>query len=161
TFGRRRPTSTRLSGSSSPGTHAERNEPPGGIVFASLDFLYIPTPDVARAIEHYVSVLGAELVWKVRDGETVVANVRVSEDGPALLLASHLEGKVPILIYRVASLQAVMADLSRRGWQSEGEPFEIPHGPCVTFRDPSGQRFALYELVRPEVNEHFKGRIDP
>jgi len=130
-------------------------------VFLSLDFLYVPTPDVAGAIEYYVTVLGAELVWKIRDGETVVANVRVSEAGPALLLASHLEGHVPILIYRVADLQEVMTALRSRGWQPDGEPFEIPHGPCVIFRDLSGQRFALYEAVRPEANQHFNGRIDP
>ena len=129
-------------------------------MFASLDFIYVPAPDVARAIDYYVFVLGAELVWKVRDGDTVVANIRISANGPALLLASHLEGTVPILIYRVDSLVAVMADLKARGWQPDGEPFEIPHGPCVTFHDPSGQRFALYELVRPEANEHFRGRMD-
>ena len=130
-------------------------------MFSSLDFIYVPTPDVPSAIDYYVSVLGAELVWRIRDGETVVASVRVSETGPALLLASHLAGNVPILIYRVARLQAMMAELRSRGWQPEGEPFEIPHGPCVTFGDPSGQRFALYELVRPEANEHFRGRLDP
>jgi predicted enzyme related to lactoylglutathione lyase len=78
-----------------------------------------------------------------------------------LLLAGHLEGTVPILIYRVADLDAAIADLTSRGWNPEGEPFEIPHGPCVTFRGPNGQRFALYRLLRPEMNERFAGRFDP
>jgi predicted enzyme related to lactoylglutathione lyase len=130
-------------------------------MFESLDFLYVPAPDVDRAIEYYVSTLGAELIWKVRHGGTVVANVRLSRTGPALLLAGHLEGTVPILIYRVADLDAAMAELTARGWKSDGDPFEIPQGPCVTFRDPNGQRFALYQLLRPEMNERFAGRIDP
>jgi predicted enzyme related to lactoylglutathione lyase len=130
-------------------------------MFESLDFLYIPTPNVPRAVDYYVSTLKAELVWKIRDGSTMVACLRVSATGPLLLLADHLEGEVPILIYRVEDLEARMADLRDRGWQPEGEPFEIPHGPCVTFRDPSGQRFALYQLVRPEANTLFDGRIDP
>ena len=130
-------------------------------MFESLDFLYVPAPDIDAAIQYYVSTLGADLVWKVRHHGTVVANLRMSGTGPALLLAGHLEGTVPILIYRVADLDATIADLKSRGWKSEGEPFEIPHGPCVTFRDPNGQRFALYQLVRPEMNERFAGRIDP
>ena len=108
----------------------------------------------------YVDVLGAELVWRIRDGETVVANVRVNATGPALLLANHLEGDVPILIFRVDNLKKLTAALRRRDWKPDGEPFEIPHGPCAELRDPSGQRFALYQLVRPEADAHFAGRFD-
>ena len=38
--------------------------------------------------------------------------------------------------------------------------FEIPQGPCLVFRDPGGQRLAVYERVRPQVEEHFEGRMD-
>ena len=130
-------------------------------MFGPLDFLYVPAPDMRRALDYYVSTLGGELVWKIRDGGTVVANVRLSTNGPALLLASHLDGEVPLFIYRVASLEETTKELSERGWRADGPAFEIPHGPCVTFRDPNGQRLALYELTRPEANEHFRGRIDP
>jgi predicted enzyme related to lactoylglutathione lyase len=128
--------------------------------FESLDFLYVPAPDISSAVEYYVSVLGGELVWKIRDHGTVVANIRLSASGPALLLASHLEG-TPIFIYRVADLEATMASLAARGWTAEGEVFEIPHGPCVTFRDPRGQRLALYQRTRPEMDQRFAGRNDP
>ena len=108
----------------------------------------------------YVDVVGAELVWRIRDGKTVVANVRVNATGPALLLANHLDGDVPILIFRVDNLEKLTAALRRRGWKADGEPFEIPHGPCIVFRDPNGQRLALYQLVRPEVDARFAGRVD-
>jgi predicted enzyme related to lactoylglutathione lyase len=131
-------------------------------MFCSLDFLYVPAADIERAIDFYVQTLGGELIWKIRDGDTTVAHVRLTDDaaGPALLLASHLEGQVPILIYRVQNLKAAMKELQGRGWQPEGRPFEIPHGPCITFRDPNGQRLALYELSRPEASAHFLGRVD-
>ena len=47
-----------------------------------------------------------------------------------------------------------------RGWVPENGPFEIPNGPCYTFRDPTGVRLAIYENQRPEVNREFAGRID-
>jgi predicted enzyme related to lactoylglutathione lyase len=129
-------------------------------VFGSLDFIYTPAADVDRAVEYYVSVLSAELVWKIRDGQTVVAHVRLNAGGPAVLLANHLDGDAPIHIYRVDDLKATIADLRARGWTAERGPFELPPGPCVTFRDPNGQRLALYQLVRPNANEHFAGRND-
>jgi predicted enzyme related to lactoylglutathione lyase len=130
-------------------------------MFGSLDFLYVPAADVDRAVEYYVRVLGAELIWKIHDEEAVVAQLRLSETGPALLLADHLAGNVPILIYRVEDLDAAVAALRSRGWQPDGDRFEIPHGPCVTFKDPGGQRFALYQLVRPEADAYLRGRREP
>jgi predicted enzyme related to lactoylglutathione lyase len=100
------------------------------------------------------------LRWRIRDGEVWVAAVRVADSGPTVLLASHLEPQQTILIYRVSSLEEVSRRLAAEGW-SEVEPrFEIPQGPCLVFRDPGGQRLAVYERVRPQVDEHFEGRMD-
>jgi hypothetical protein len=38
---------------------------------------------------------------------------------------------------------------------------EIPHGPCATFTMEAGQRYAVYQLTRPDAVHHFDGRIDP
>jgi hypothetical protein len=38
---------------------------------------------------------------------------------------------------------------------------EIPHGACAAFTAEGGQRYAVYQLVRPEAAHHFDGRIDP
>jgi hypothetical protein len=38
---------------------------------------------------------------------------------------------------------------------------EIPHGPCATFTMKAGQRYAVYQLVRPEAVHLFDGLIDP
>ena len=76
------------------------------------------------------------------------------------MLADHLDGDTPILIYRVEQLETSAAALRLRGWVPENGPFEIQNGPCYTFRDPTGVRLAIYENQRPEVNREFAGRID-
>jgi hypothetical protein len=62
-------------------------------------------------------------------------------------------------VYRVADLEAALADLERRGWAREGT-FEIPHGPICSFRSDGGHRIAVYQLTRPEAANHFLGRRD-
>jgi hypothetical protein len=128
-------------------------------VFESLDFVYVPTEDVDATATRFVEDLGAELVWKVRGMATVVACLRLSPDGPAILLSGHLEGENPILIYRVADYESAVASLRAAGLDDVRE-VEIPHGPCASFRAPGGQRLAVYELTRPHVEQHFVGRSD-
>jgi catechol 2,3-dioxygenase-like lactoylglutathione lyase family enzyme len=36
-----------------------------GILFESLDFLYVPAPDIDAAIGYYTGVLGSKLLWKI------------------------------------------------------------------------------------------------
>jgi hypothetical protein len=59
----------------------------------------------------------------------------------------------------VADLGAALATLETRGWERE-QIFEIPHGPCCSFRIPGGHRIALYQRTRPEANAHFESRRD-
>jgi hypothetical protein len=128
-------------------------------VFRSLDFVYVPTADVDAGARHYTD-LGAALEWKVRAMGTTVAALRVSDAGPLVLLAGHLDGDVPILVYRVDDYRATVAVLREAGVAGLHE-LEIPHGPCASFRAEGGQRFAVYELTRPGAADHFTGRIDP
>jgi|SRR5215510_11868098 catechol 2,3-dioxygenase-like lactoylglutathione lyase family enzyme len=129
-------------------------------MFLSLDYLYVPAPDIDAAVHYYTEQLGGELVWKIHAFDTWVAGVRLSVSGPTVLLAAHLPGETPILIYRVEHLANAVAALSARGWRAESGPFEIPNGPCYTFRDPVGVRLAIYENQRPNVAQDFAGRID-
>ena len=124
-----------------------------------LDFVYMPSADVAADMEYFTSVLGGRLVFAVEGMGTRVAMVELTEAPPRVLLAGHLEGDQPVLVYRVADLSSAMRELEARGWERE-PTFEIPHGPVSSFRTPGGHRIAIYELVRPEVGEHFAGRRD-
>ncbi len=127
--------------------------------FERLDFLYMPSRDVARDVAYFTEVLGGRLAWAVEAMGARVALVELAQGPPRLLLTDHLEGEGPILVYRVPRLDVALAELEARGWRREGT-FEIPHGPCCSFRAPGGQRLALYELARPEADAHFEGRRD-
>ncbi len=129
-------------------------------MFLSLDYLYVPAGEIEESLRYYTAQLGGELVWKIHAFNAWVAAVRLSPAGPMVLLADHLGGDTPILIYRVEQLESTIAELLARGWKAESGPFEIPNGPCYTFRDPMGVRLAVYENQRPEVEQEFAGRID-
>lgn len=131
---------------------------PAGMMFQSLDFVYVPTADVDGTADDYVSDLDARVRWKVRGMGTAVACLDLSDEGPAVLLAGHLSGPTPILIYRVDSYAIAIAAL--RAAHLEVEELEIPPGPCASFTAPGGQRYAVYELTRPDAADHFDGRID-
>jgi hypothetical protein len=124
-----------------------------------LDFLYVPSSDVARDARWFDEVLGGRLVFAIDSMGTRVAMIELTDGPPRILLTDHLEDDRPILIYRVADLDAAVAGLIERSWQDSGR-LEIPSGPCVSFRSVGGQRIALYQRTRPEVEEHFAGRRD-
>ena len=134
---------------------ADQQAPP----FERLDFLYTPSADVPRDLKYFTEVLGGRAVFAIDAMGTKVAAVELTEGPPLVLLTDHVGGERPILVYRVGSLAAALGVLAGRGWEREST-FEIPHGPCCSFRTPGGHRVALYELARPEVAEHFAGRFD-
>jgi hypothetical protein len=127
--------------------------------FERLDFLYTPSTDVPRDLKYFTEVLGGRAIFAIDAMGTRVAAVELTEGPPLVLLTDHVEGERPILLYRVADLDVALADLEGRGWE-RAHTFEIPQGPCCSFRTPGGHRIALYQLVRPEVAEHFAGRFD-
>jgi hypothetical protein len=127
--------------------------------FEQLDFLYVPSADVAADMRWFTDVLGGRLVFAVEGMGTRVAMVELTASPPRILLAGHLDGEAPVLVYRVPDLDAAVAELATRGFE-EGSRLEIPHGPVCSFRAPGGQRIALYELTRPGVESHFEGRRD-
>jgi len=124
-----------------------------------LDFLYTPSRDVATDLGYFAEVLGGRVLFAVEAMGTGVAAVQLTTGPPLVLLADHVEGERPILVYRVADLDAALAELEARGWQRR-RTLEIPHRPCCSFRTPGGHRIALYQLTRPEVVAHLNGRRD-
>src|SRR3954470_7099162 len=107
----------------------------------------MPSADVAGDVPQFVDVLGAALVFATEAFGTRVAMIRLG-DGPALLLAGHLHGERPVLVYRVDDLDAAAAELRGRGWDP-GPQLGIPHGPMCSFTTPGGHRMAIYQLTRP------------
>jgi hypothetical protein len=129
------------------------------MTFEKLDFVYTPSRDVAADMRYFTEILGARLVFAIDAMGIRVAMLELGEQSPRVILAGHLEGERPILVYRVADLAVAMTDLESRGWTPEAT-FEIPQGPCCSFRTPGDHRIAMYELTRPDVVAHFAGRRD-
>lgn len=129
------------------------------MAFESLDFVYHPSRDVTRDVAYFTEVLGGRLRFAVEGMGARVAAIELAPPPPLLLLADHVKGSTPILVYRVPSLAKALARLTKQGWQPE-ETFEIPHGPICSFRTPGRQRIAIYELTRPGAAGTFEGRRD-
>jgi catechol 2,3-dioxygenase-like lactoylglutathione lyase family enzyme len=123
-------------------------------VFDRLDFVYQPSRDVAADLRYYVEVLGAEVVFTVERFATRVAMLRVSGEGPHLLLAEHLEGDAPVLVFRVDDLAAARKRLP------DAEPFEFPFGEGLLLSSPTPQRIAVYERTQAERGASLTGRRD-
>jgi hypothetical protein len=128
-------------------------------MFISLDFLYMPSRDPAADAGYFCETIGGELVFAIEAFDARVTMVQLTEDSPALLFADHLDGERPILVYRVADLDAAVAELKERGCEVS-TLFGIPHGPCAEITAPGGHRLAIYELTRPQAPEHLAGRRD-
>jgi urease beta subunit len=128
-------------------------------LFDSLDFVYMPSRDVAADTAHFVEHFGASLVFAIEAFGTRVAMLNLSEGSPAVLLADHLEGDRPVLVYRVSDLEQASAELARRG-AGTGARFEIPHGPGIELETNGPQRIALYQLTRPQAQARLQGRRD-
>lgn len=127
--------------------------------FEQLDFLYMPSRDVAADARYWTEVLGGSLIFAVDGMGTRVAMVELTATPPRILLAGHLDGEAPVLVYRVSDLRGAMKELEARGWKRAGT-FEIPFGPVCSFIAPGGQHIAIYERSRPEVEAHFAGQFD-
>ena len=127
--------------------------------FERLEYLYTPSRDIAADVRFLTDVLGGRLVFAIDAMGARVAMVELGADQPRIVLNDHLDGDRPIFVYRVADLERAVAALEARGWE-ERRKLEILQGPCRTFTAPGGQRFALYELVRPGVIASFEGRRD-
>ena len=128
-------------------------------MFEHLDYVYMPSRDVAADAAYFTDVLGGRLVFSIDGMGTRVAMIELTDDPPRILLAGHLEGDRPVLVYRVDDLPSAIAELEERGWV-RGHALEIPQGPVCSFSAAGGQRLAIYQLTRPGVEASFVGRRD-
>jgi hypothetical protein len=129
------------------------------VLFEQLDFIYSPCRDVPAELAYLTDMLGARPIFAIDGMGTRVAMLELGTAPPHLLLADHLEGDRPVLVYRVADLPAALEELTSHGWQ-RGRSLEIPQGPICSFVTPGGHRLAIYQLTRPQVIEQFAGRRD-
>lgn len=127
--------------------------------FEQLDFLYTPSRDVPADLAYFTEVLGGRVLFAIEAMGTRVAAIELTSGPPTILLTDHVVGDRAILVFRVADLEATLAQQEVAGWTRE-HSLDIPHGPCCSFTTPGGHRVALYQLTRPEAAGHFDGRRD-
>jgi hypothetical protein len=128
-------------------------------MFERLDYLYTPSRDVAADVRYFTETLGGRLVFAIEAMGTRVALIELTQEPPQIVLADHLDGDRPILVYRVPDLDAAARDLEKGGAEP-GHALEIPQGPVRSYIARGGQRIAIYQLTRPGVVESFAGRRD-
>jgi len=142
-------------GISSRDTAAVRKHPS---VFKRLVYVYIGTSHYDADYKFYREVLDARLIWEFKEiGARVAAFDLCGE--PYLLIADHVPAPSKRLIYQVEDLDSAARELKHRGWKPAGVRFEVPDGPCLNFKDSSGNEFAILQMTRPHLLEkEFKGR---
>ena len=59
-------------------------------MFDRLDFVYLPSRNVATDLRHFTDGLGAEVVFAIEAFGTRVAMVRLAPDPPPLLFAEQV-----------------------------------------------------------------------
>ena len=118
--------------------------------FRTLSYPYVGTANFERDLVYYRDVLKAEIVWNRTGFEAHVAAFKLGA-GPLVLIADHRPAPSCIPVYEVEHLDATVRALKKRGWKPDGGRIEIPNGPGYVFEDPSKNRFAIFENVRPNV----------
>ena len=72
----------------------------------SLDYVYVPSREVAADLAAFEAGLGGRVVFAIEAMGTQVAMIELTDGPPRIVLAGHLEGDRPILVYRVADVAA-------------------------------------------------------
>jgi hypothetical protein len=127
--------------------------------FKRLVYVYIGTSDFDGDLDFYEGKLGAKLLWNLKDFGARVAAFDLCGE-PYLLIADHVKAPSKRLIYEVDDLEAAAVVLKGQGWKPDGGSFEIPDGPCMNFKDVSGNEYAILQMSRPHILERGSGKAD-
>jgi predicted enzyme related to lactoylglutathione lyase len=119
-------------------------------LMVGLAYLYVGSADVEADLGFYRDALGGELVWRFQAFQADVAGVRLGE-GPLVLLADHRPAPSVLPIFAVNDLDAAEERLTSIGWTDSATRVEVPDGPALVLRDPSGNEIALLHRVRPDA----------
>jgi predicted enzyme related to lactoylglutathione lyase len=128
-------------------------------IVTGVDFVSVPTRDLAAAMDFYENVLGLprSSVWQQRGDEPVGAEFETGTVTIALVAAERLgvefqPHKVPIALH-VDDVAAARAELESRGVSFKGET--IDSGVChqAIFEDPDGNVLDLHHRYAPRASE--------
>ena len=126
-------------------------------VFKRLAYIYIGTSDFVADRKFYKEILGAKLVWEFENFGAKVAAFDLCGE-PYLLIADHVHAPSKRLIYEVENIDKAAKEWKAKGWKADGSKFEVPDGPCLNFKDKSGNEYAIMEMARPHALEKEFGK---
>lgn len=110
-------------------------------------------------LTYYRDVLRAQEVWNFdRFGSRITAFSLCA--GPLILVADHKAAPSCQPVFRVADLSATARDLKQRGWQPLYGPFGTPNGEAYSFKDPSGNTFAIYQIDETSTDHAYYDPTD-
>ena len=121
-------------------------------LFKKLAYIYVGTSDYKADFNFYSKVLGARLVWEFKEFDARVAAFDLCGE-PYLLLADHVKSPSKRVMYAVDDIKDASKELTSRGWIRDGNEFEVPDGPCINFKDKSGNEYAIIQMTRPHILE--------
>jgi catechol 2,3-dioxygenase-like lactoylglutathione lyase family enzyme len=107
-----------------------------------VDFLSVPTRDVARAVAFYRDVLGLP-ASEVSEGEVETPNVTLSFWNPERD-GEEFAPNVAGFALRVADVEAARRELESRGVEFIGETFDSGVCHMGFFKDPDGNTVILH-----------------
>lgn len=115
--------------------------------------------DYDRDLTYYRDVLGAQEVWNFdRFGSRITAFSLCA--GPLILIADHKTAPSCQPVFRVADLSATARDLKQKGWRPAYGPFGTPNGEAYSFKDPSGNTFAIYQIDETSTDRAYYDPTD-
>jgi predicted enzyme related to lactoylglutathione lyase len=118
-------------------------------LIGELTYLYTGSADVESDVRFYLEGLGGILVGRAKAMGTEVAAVRLGP-GPLVLLAEHRPAPSVLPIWSCSDIDATQKALEAAGYRVQLE-VEVPDGPVLVLKDPSGNELALLDRVRPNA----------
>ena len=114
-----------------------------------VDFVSVPTRDVARAVAWYRDVLGLP-ASDYTDGEVEAPNVTLSFWNPEEQ-GIEFQPNIAGFAIRVADVEATRKELEAKGVEFMGETFDSSVCLMGFFKDPDGNVVILHRRYAPRV----------
>ena len=127
----------------------------GQKIVTGVDFVSIPTRDIAAAAEFYETVLGLERssAWQRPGEEPMGVEFETGTVTIALIASERLDipfqpHKVPVA-FQVDDVAAARAELEARGVRFKGATIDSGVCPQAIFEDPDGNMLDLHHRYAP------------
>ena len=126
-----------------------RNTP----LFAKIDCLQIPVPDLDEGLAFYRDQLGHPVVWR----SPTQVGLRIGEGDTEIVLQT--ERPMVEVDLTVLDVQEAITSLVKAGGSVVVEPFEIPVGWLAVVADPFGNRLVILDNSNGTYDVDDEGRV--